>query len=82
MLLLLYFVQIIILSILSGYAEDVKVELFAYSAEHFQEKVRSFQENMPEPLNRQFSNWLSKEEAVHKQIDRQNKTTALFPTGK
>ena len=65
----------------SDYVTDVKEELFTCSMEVMQAKVTRFSANMPEPLNRQFENRLSKEEAVQKQLLRHKQVTVLFPGG-
>ena len=67
----------------AGYAHQMKTLLFSLSMAEMEQTLNQGSSNIPEPLNRQFSNRLEKEQAVQNQLERQQKQqTELFPPSK
>ena len=66
----------------SGYVDGLKKLLFNFPKEKRKEIIKKYASRTPEPLNRQFSKRLRKEEAIkaYKTKKAMNKT-ALFPAG-
>ena len=61
----------------------MKTLLFSLSMAEMEQTLNQGSSNIPEPLNRQFSNRLEKEQAVQNQLERQQKQqTELFPPNK
>ena len=66
----------------SGYVDGLKKLLFNFPKEKREEIIKKYASRTPEPLNRQFSERLSKEEAIKAyNAKKAMKKTALFPPG-
>ena len=66
----------------SGYVDGLKKLLFNFPKEKREEIIKKYASRTPEPLNRQFSERLSKEEAIKAyKAKKAMKKTALFPPG-
>ena len=66
----------------SGYVDGLKKLLFYFPKEKRKEIIKKYASRTPEPLNRQFSERLSKEEAIKAyNTKKAMKKTALFPPG-
>jgi hypothetical protein len=57
--------------------------MLSTSEETLEKVMTEYQENIPEALNRRFPDWLSKTEAIKRQLERkQLPSTPLFPSCK
>ena len=63
----------------SGYAKDVKRVLSNTLTEELAKRTEQYKEVIPEPMNRQFEERLSKEDAIKRQIGKKLNPTELFP---
>ena len=71
-----------LLLLFSGYVDGLKKLLFNFPKEKREEIIKKYASRTPEPLNQQFSERLSKEEAIKAyKAKKAMKKTALFPPG-
>ena len=66
----------------SGYVDGLRKLLFNFPKEKREEIIKKYASRTPEPLNQQFSERLSKEEAIKAyKAKKALKKTTLFPPG-
>ena len=63
----------------SGYAKDVKLVLSNTPTKELAKRTEQYKEVIPEPMNRQSEERLSKEDAIKHQIGKKLNATKLFP---
>lgn len=66
----------------AGYVSEIKKLLFSLPVQTMSSVMARYNENVPEPLNRQFPERLSRDEAIENQRGRKRARTELFPSGK
>lgn len=66
----------------AGYVSEIKKLLFSLPVQTRSTVMARYNEKVPEPLNRQFPERLSREEAIEHQKGRKRARTELFPSGK
>ena len=64
-----------------GYVEEMKKLLFNTTKEERQKIKEKFKTKIPEPLNRQFAERLTKQQAVEIDCVRKRKIAQLYPAG-
>lgn len=64
-----------------GYVDNMRTLLFSLSPQEMKTTRDGFKVNIPEPLNRQFTNRASRLDALKKYEERKEKVTILYPEG-
>ena len=79
---IIIYIYFLLLLLFSGYVDGLKKLLFYFPKEKREEIIKKYASRTPEPLNQQFSERLSKEEAIKAyKTKKAMKKTALFPAG-
>ena len=68
-------------NIISGYAEEIKKLLFSQPQSTFTDTIKQYEAKIPEPLNRQFSQRRTREEAIKRWAEKRSLRTELCPPG-
>ena len=63
------------------YVADIRKVLFSMSADACGQRLMKYEAMIPEPLNRQFPNRETKDEAVNRKQQRNKLRAQLFPEG-
>jgi len=61
--------------------DDIRKLLFSLPQEALANKLQKYEAMVPEPLNRQFPDRVSKEDAISRKEERNKIRTHLFPAG-